>query len=297
MLSRNAKVFVAPSTQVRGMATLKEIRLRLKSVQSIQKITKSMKMVSAAKYARAERDLRPARPFGIGTKPFFEQINASDVPEKDRKVGQEQTQLIIAMTSDRGLCGGVHSNICRAIKAKLADTAANVETKLILVGDKSRNILQRNFSNQIALAFNNVGKKPPNFLDASFLADTILSNDIKYDEATLYFNQFRNVVSYNTTALPMFSDEAIITAPNIALYDSVDEDVIQSYNEFMLASRIYYALKESACSEQSARMTAMDSASKNADEMIGKLTLTFNRTRQAVITKELIEIISGAAAL
>jgi len=254
-------------------------------------------MVSAAKYAKAERDLRPARPFGLGTQPFFEHIEAGADQGDEQKKGASSTQLVVAVTSDRGLCGGVHSNICRAIKANMANAGSNLETRMILVGDKARNILSRTFSKNIDMTFNNVGKKPPNFNDASFLAESILASDVAYDSATMYYNKFRNVVSYNTSALPIYSQKAVQAAPNLNLYDSVDESVLQSYNEFIFASQIYYALKESACSEQSARMTAMDGASKNADEMITKLTLTFNRTRQAVITRELIEIISGAAAL
>jgi len=113
----------------------------------------------------------------------------------------------------------------------------------------------------------------------------------------LYYNQFKSVVSYQTSELPIFSQGAVDSAEKISLYDSLDADVLQSYMEYSLASMIYYCLKEGACSEQSSRMSAMDNSSKNAGEMIDKLTLTYNRTRQAVITGELIEIISGAAAL
>ncbi|XP_045166275.1 ATP synthase subunit gamma, mitochondrial-like [Mercenaria mercenaria] len=292
MFSRSAQVFVAPCTQVRGMATLKEIRMRLKSVQNIQKITKSMKMVSAAKYARAERDLRPARSYGAGAEAFFEKI----APEETEVEGKKK-ELIVAMSSDRGLCGGVHSNVCRAIKARLANKDTNVETKLILIGDKARSILQRLYGKDVILSMNNVGKTPPNFNDAAFIAEQITDAGFKFDSGTIYFNKFRNVVSYNTSALPLYTEEVVAAAPKLSEYDSVDDDVLKCYNEYMLASRIYYTLKEAACSEQSSRMTAMDSASKNAEEMIAKLTLTFNRTRQAVITRELIEIISGAAAL
>lgn len=274
------------------MATLKEIRLRLKSVQNIQKITKSMKMVSAAKYARAERDLRSARSYGIGADAFFEKI----APEEKETEGKK-SQVFIAMTSDRGLCGGVHSNVCRAIKAKMNAKESGVETKLILIGDKARNILQRLYGKDIILAFSNIGKAPPNFNDASFLAEQISNSGYKFDSASLFFNKFRNVVSYNTSNMTLYTEEVVAASPKLSEYDSVDEEVLKCYNEYMLASRIYYALKEAACSEQSSRMTAMDSASKNAEEMIAKLTLTFNRTRQAVITRELIEIISGANAL
>jgi len=272
------------------MATLKEIRIRLKSVTNIQKITKSMKMVSAAKYARAERELKPARSYGIGAKAFYEKAEI----EQDKT---KPNHLVVAMSSDRGLCGGIHSSVVKYIKAMVEEGGDNVDTKVIVVGDKAKAILQRTMSSNILFSFNDYGKRPPIFSDASLVANTILNTEYSYDRATLIFNTFRSVISYNTTELPLFSPQAMEAAGKFNLYDSLDEDVLQCYNEFSLASLVLFAMKEGACSEQSSRMTAMDAASKNAGEMIDKLTLTFNRTRQAVITRELIEIISGAAAL
>ncbi|RUS82125.1 hypothetical protein EGW08_010099 [Elysia chlorotica] len=276
--------------QSRGMATLKEIRIRLKSVTNIQKITKSMKMVSAAKYARAERELKPARSYGLGAKAFYEKAEIE--PDKTKP-----NHLMVAMSSDRGLCGGIHSAVIKFIKAKMEEEGSSVDTKIIVVGDKGKAILQRTLSQNILCSFSDYGKRPPVFADAALVANKILDTDYKYDRATLIFNTFRSVISYNTTELPLHSASAIEGSSKFNLYDSLDEDVLRCYNEFSLASLIMFAMKEGACSEQSSRMTAMDAASKNAGEMIDKLTLTFNRTRQAVITRELIEIISGAAAL
>lgn len=138
---------------------------------------------------------------------------------------------------------------------------------------------------------------PPSFLDAAKLANEVMNLKYEFTDGKIIYNKFRSVVSYAVTDLPLFSLKSVESAPKLAVYDSLDSDVIQSYMEFSLASMLFYAMKEGACSEQSSRMTAMDNASKNAGEMIDKLTLTFNRTRQAVITRELIEIISGAAAL
>jgi F-type H+-transporting ATPase subunit gamma len=135
----------------------------------------------------------------------------------------------------------------------------------------------------------------PAFLEELSIA--ILNSGAEYDQGKMLYNKYKSVVSYDTTAIPIFSQETVMGAEKITAYDSVDADVVQSYLEFSLASLIYYAMKEGACSEQSSRMTAMDNSSKNAGEMIDKLRITFNRTRQAVITGELIEIISGAAAL
>uniref|UniRef100_A0A2K6FE13 ATP synthase F(1) complex subunit gamma, mitochondrial n=1 Tax=Propithecus coquereli TaxID=379532 RepID=A0A2K6FE13_PROCO len=197
--------------QVRNMATLKDITRRLKSIKNIQKITKSMKMVAAAKYARAERELKPARVYGVGSLALYEKADIK-VPEDKKK------HLLIGVSSDRGLCGAIHSSVAKQMKSEVATLTA-------------------------------AGK------------------------------------------------EVMIVGISMSIYDDIDADVLQNYQEYNLANIIYYSLKESTTSEQSARMTAMDNASKNASEMIDKLTLTFNRTRQAVITKELIEIISGAAAL
>jgi F-type H+-transporting ATPase subunit gamma len=171
------------------------------------------------------------------------------------------------------------------------------DTKLVLIGDKSKSVFQRTYGSDIVLSFNNIGKKPPTFLDAGYIAENILNLDMKFDIGNMYYNVFKSVISYKTSILPFFTNETLRQAKNMNVYDSVDDDVLQSYNEFLLLSSTYFCLKEAACSEQSSRMTAMDAASKNAGEMIDKLTLTFNRTRQAVITRELIEIISGAAAL
>lgn len=138
---------------------------------------------------------------------------------------------------------------------------------------------------------------PPTFLDAAKLANEIINCGYDYTDGKIVYNKFRTVVSYKVSDLPIFSPKTVESAAKLPVYDSLDADVIQNYLEFSMASMLFYTMKESACSEQSSRMTSMDNATKNAGEMIDKLTLTFNRTRQAVITRELIEIISGAAAL
>ncbi|KAF5270863.1 hypothetical protein FQA39_LY08308, partial [Lamprigera yunnana] len=275
--------------QQRGMATLKAISIRLKSVKNIQKITQSMKMVSAAKYARAERDLKQARPVGSGAKIFYEQAEVTPSTDKPQK-------LMVAITSDRGLCGAVHTNVVRKMRTALDQPDAD-NIKVVCVGDKSKAILQRKYGKNIILSVNEIGRLPPTFLDAARMATAILQSGYEFSSGEIVYNRFKSVVSYTTTNLPIYSLGAIQAAPKLSIYDSLDDEVVQSYLEFSLAALLYYALKENACSEQSSRMTAMDSASKNAGEMIDKLTLTFNRTRQAVITRELIEIISGASAL
>ncbi|RWS26299.1 ATP synthase subunit gamma-like protein [Leptotrombidium deliense] len=277
-------------SQVRGMATLKDIRVRLKSVKNIQKITQSMKMVSAAKYARAERDLKTARNYGEGAQSFYER---SEMKPETPNPGT----LVVALTSDRGLCGAVHSSVAKKIRALMANDPNAANIKIVTIGDKAKAMLAKQFPNNILLMFNDFGKKPPTFGDAVMVANSIIESGHEFNEGIIIFNKFKSVVSYNTTEIPVFSLDAITNAPKIALYDSLDSDVLRSYQEYSLASLVFYAMKENACSEQSSRMSAMDNASKNAGEMIQKLTLSFNRTRQAVITRELIEIISGAAAL
>lgn len=281
--------------QSRGMATLKDIRVRLKSVTNIRKITQSMKMVSAAKYARAERDLKNARSFGKGAQAFYR--NAELETEEEAAEIPKPGTLILAITSDRGLCGAVHSSVAKKVRAIMANDPDAANIKIVCVGDKAKAMLAKQFPQNILMMFNDFGKKPPQFGDALTVATKVLEAGYEFDRGIILYNRFKSVVSYDTTQIPIFSSAAITSSPKINIYDSLDEEVLKSYYEYSLASLVFYAMKENACSEQSSRMTAMDSASKNAGEMIQKLTLTFNRTRQAVITKELIEIISGAAAL
>jgi len=289
MLSRTASLAVqANGTQVRGMATLRDIQLRLKAVRNIQKITKSMKIVSAAKFARAERELRTARPYGAGAASFYEKAQVTQDEKKP-------VHLVVACSSDRGLCGGIHSNIFKSIRASIPEKPAGTQVKIIAVGDKQRAALSRMFSDNILMHFKEIGRKPPVFTDASEIAASIL--ELEFDFGELYFNKFQTVVSYKPTIMPIFNKDHVAQAEKIHLYDSIDEDVLQSYNEFALTNLIFYALKEGTASEQSSRMTSMEAATKNAGEMIDKMALLYNRKRQAVITSELIEIISGAAAL
>jgi len=284
-------VFIPQCGQVRNMATLKDITIRLKSIKNIQKITKSMKMVAAAKYARADRALRPARVYGNGALALYEKAEIK-APEDANK------HLIVGVSSDRGLCGAIHSGVAKAIKAQIGEmTAAGKEVMVVNIGDKLRGILHRTHGQHILLNFKEVGRKPPTFTDASIIASELINLGYEYDQGSLIYNNFRSVISYKIDKKPIFSNDTVANAESMGIYDDIDADVLRNYQEFALVNMIYFGLKESTTSEQSARMTAMDSASKNASEMIDKLTLTFNRTRQAVITKELIEIISGAAAL
>ncbi|KAI1882222.1 hypothetical protein AGOR_G00248460 [Albula goreensis] len=287
----SAAVFLPQCGQVRNMATLKDITIRLKSIKNIQKITQSMKMVAAAKYSRAERALKPARVYGTGALALYEKAEIKAPEDKNKHV-------IIGVSSDRGLCGAIHSNIAKAMKSEIGKLAGvGKEVMVVNIGDKLRGLLYRTHGKYFLMNCKEVGRKPPSFADASAIATELLDSGYEFDQGTIFYNSFRSVISYKTDEKPIFSMDTVASSENIGIYDDIDADVLRNYQEFALVNIIYFSLKESTASEQSARMTAMDSASKNASEMIEKLTLKFNRTRQAVITKELIEIISGAAAL
>ncbi|XP_075991045.1 ATP synthase F(1) complex subunit gamma, mitochondrial-like [Anticarsia gemmatalis] len=301
------------------MVQLKQVSIRLKSIKNIQKITKTMKMVSASKFTKAERELQAARPFGYGPRKFYESTHlvpkgaADKKGDKDAKAPEPEPapaapkpedtdkkikRVYIAMTSDRGLCGGVHSGVARRIRRVMVERAAEGPTnKLVCVGDKSRAMLRRQFSAHMLLSVKDVGRLAPGFGDASMVAAALTDTGYAYDIGEVYYNKYFTPVKYELSVIPFFNKDKIESAPNMSAFDDVDQDQLECYAEWTLAAIIYYALKEGAAAEQSARMAAMDNATKNAAEMIRKLTLLFNRTRQAVITRELIEIISGAAAL
>ncbi|KHJ49181.1 ATP synthase F1, gamma subunit, partial [Trichuris suis] len=277
-----------------GFATLKDISVRLKSVKNIQKITQSMKMVAAAKYHRAERDLRPARPYGEGASVFFDCLKLEETPKKAE-------HLMVVISSDRGLCGAVHSGLAKMVKQDIKELE-NLNVRLVaivyaFVVPAEKVNFSRAFPDKMLMSVSDIGKKPPTFQDARSIATEILNSGYNFDQGSIYFNRFKSVVSYVPTRLPLFSRSVIMETPQFSVYDSVDENTLESFHEYSLTSMIYYALKENACSEQSSRMTAMDGASKNAGEMIGTLSLVRNRTRQAVITRELIDIVIGASAL
>ncbi|XP_075233620.1 ATP synthase subunit gamma, mitochondrial-like [Lycorma delicatula] len=270
------------------MSTLKIISDRLKSVTSIQKITKSMKMVSVAKYARAERLLKSVRPFGLGGKIFFSKAGVE--PPDDDEV------LIFAVTSDRGLCGSCHANVAKfTIRSLTASTKDHL--KVVCVGEKVKAVLQYKFREKIIMVCKDIGKKPPSFLDACMIGLGIRNTGFMDKCWIIVYNNFKSMISYETAQLFIPSAALVIRAPNMQAFDDVDEDDVNMYVQFSKVALLFYAMVESSCSEHSARMTAMDTATNNAGEMIGKLRLTFNRGRQASITRELIEIISGAAAL
>ncbi|XP_039763813.1 ATP synthase subunit gamma, mitochondrial-like [Pararge aegeria] len=299
------------------MVQLKQVALRLKSVKNIQKITKTMKMVSASKFTKAERELASARPFGYGPRKFYESSQLVKAEKNGDEKGKKSTpepvttekpeegkdakktkKLYVAVTSDRGLCGGVHSGVSRRVRRTLSERAGDAARhRLVCIGDKSRAMLRRAFAENMLVNVKDIGRIAPEFVDASVIAAAIVQSGYSYEVGEIFYNKYFSPVKYEMTIMPFFNKFKIETAPNMNAFDEVDDEELESYSEWTFAALLFYALKESAASEQSARMAAMDNATKNAEDMIRKLTLLFNRTRQAVITRELIEIISGAAAL
>ncbi|GLH16448.1 ATP synthase subunit gamma, mitochondrial, partial [Gryllus bimaculatus] len=267
------------------MSTVKMISLRVKSMKNIQKIVKTMKVVSVAKYAKAKKDLLVARPYGTSTKVFYDKLDLKDP--------QEQT-LLIAITSDRGLCGALHKNVSTKIKEEFAKRPEN--SKIVCVGAKSRSLLQGQYGKSFLGVADQIGRKPPTFLDASRISNILFTTPYKYTSGKIIFNESKSVVSYLTSVVSVFTLRTLNAAPGLRVYDSLDDDLLQSYVEFSVTSLVFYALKEGAASEQSSRVNAMDQASKTAGNMINELTMVLNKTRQAAITTELIEIISGATA-
>lgn len=287
---RVAAAATAPQQQ-RGMATLKEISSRLKSVTNIQKITMSMKMVSTAKFGRAERALKAARPIGPAATSFAEKTSIAD-PDTDEK------QVYVAVSSDRGLCGGIHSQLAKALRLDLAEKPAGIETKIACVGDRQRGILSRTHPDDILLVADDVGRLPPTFSEASLVAQELLNSGFEYTSGKVFYNHFRSAVSFEQKTLPVLGTPALdVGSEALSAYDEVDEYVLKDYSDFTLASTVFYGMLEGQASEQSSRMSAMENASNNSQDMIDSLQILYNRTRQRVITTELIEIISGAAAL
>jgi len=248
-----------------------------------------MKMISAAKFAQASKAIIPARAYGEGAVGMYE------------KAGVEQAAegpvLFVAISSDRGLCGALHSNIGREVKSEMLNLPAGTECKIVTIGEKVKAFLQGSNANDLLCEFKEIGRLPPTFADASAIADNIMKSDFEYTRGVIVYNWFKSAMSQIIKHQAVYTEDTLSKAPSMTVYDSLDEDVIKSYQEFQLANTLYYTIKENYTSEQGARMVSMDGATKNAGEIIERMALQYNRTRQAVITTELTEIISGMTAL
>jgi len=294
--------------------SLKELRARITSVKSTRKITSAMKMVAASKLRRAQSRAEAARPYAEAMQRMLEALarnvaGREGAPKLLAGTGRDQVHLIVAITSDRGLAGGFNSNLGRAARNLARRLLAEGKTvKILTVGRKGGDYLNREFRSEILDRLHGSGGKDVAFSAAAELGEriTAMLEAGEFDVCTLLFNRFNNVMSQTPTelqliplSLPSNDNQPADGAGGQASYEfEPDEETILSrLLPRNLQIQLYRALLESAAGEQGARMTAMDSATRNAGKAIDRLTLNYNRTRQANITKELIEIISGAEAV
>jgi len=268
----------------RNMATLREIEMRLKSIKNIEKITKTMKTVASSKLPKASRAMAQAQIYGQTSEELFK--NA------ETKQGEGKVLYIIA-SSDKGLCGGVHSQLSKATRRAVQEDA---DADIVVLGDRCKAQLGRQVPENIIMSFNQIGKEVPTFQDAAAIADLIIKNGKEYEKIEVIYNKYVSGISYEPATIHAFSQDAFKNSPNFAAYE-IEDDVLANLAEFTFANSIYWALVEGHACELSARRNAMDNASKNAGEMIEKFTIQYNRTRQAVITTGLVDIVTGAMAL
>jgi len=276
------------------MATLREIELRLKSVRNIEKITKSMKMIASTNLAKAQRAMNAGKAYGLANNEVFDHVNETT----------PGTKLFVVISSDKGLCGGIHSSVTKATRRALTNTDesplperdVDPASPLIVVGDKSKQQLIRAAGDNLALTFNQIGRDIPTFADAAAVTDLIIKSGVKYDSVVIVYNKFVSAISYESAAMVVKGEKALAESDSFKAYENED-DATKDLAEFSLANAVYAALVEGHACEQSARRNAMDSASKNATDMIASLQMQYNRGRQAAITNELVDIITGASAL
>jgi len=292
------------------MPNLKDLKNRIASVKSTRKITKAMQMVAAAKLRRAQEAAEDSRPY---TKRFnavmaglASSVGGSDsAPKLLRGTGSDQVQLLVVLTAERGLCGGFNANIAKLARQKAQDLkAAGKTVKILTVGKKGRDALRRDLADDFIGHVDLSEVKRIGYANAQDIAKDILTrfDAGEFDVATLFFAEFVNVVTQVPTAqqiIPASYEGGAAEETSAAVYDyePSEEAILADLLPRGVSTQIFSALLENGASEQGARMSAMDNATRNAGEMIDKLTIEFNRSRQAVITNELIEIISGAEAL
>ena len=296
------------------MPSLKDLRVRITSVKSTQKITSAMKMVAAAKLKRAQVAAEQGRPYAESMERMLGGLLAGMASRDNAPVllagrGAEQKHLLVVVTSDRGLAGGFNANIAREARRKISTLQREgKEVKLLLVGRKGRDALRRDHGRLIIDTLENVTRNGAQFEPARELSRRLrtMFEAGEFDVCTLLFNTFKSAISQVVTAkqvIPFPADElapaAAATPEQGGIYEMEPDDdaLLNDLLPANLSMQVFRALLESYASEQGARMTAMDNATRNAGDMIGRLTLTYNRSRQAAITKELIEIISGAEAV
>jgi F-type H+-transporting ATPase subunit gamma len=295
------------------MATLKSLRLRINSVKSTRKITQAMKMVAAAKLRRAQSQAEAARPYAERMERMLASLGASvagspDAPKLLVGTGSEQVHLLVVVAADRGLAGAFNTNVGRFARNRVRALEAEGKTvKLLTVGRKASSYLKRELASRVIGEISLAGKKAVGFEDAAEIASQVteMLEEGGFDVCTLVYNRFKNVISQTPVEqqlIPTPMPEAVAAepsegAPALYEFEPTEEEILAKLLPQNLAIQVYRALLDSAAGFYGSQMTAMDNATRNAGEMINKLTLNYNRTRQANITRELIEIISGAEAV
>lgn len=289
------------------MPSLKDLKNRINSVKSTRKITKAMQMVAAAKLRRAQEAAENARPYAERMEAVVNglavSVKGSDTaPKLLSGTGSDQTHLLVVMTSERGLCGGFNSSIVKIARYRAQKLLGEGKTvKILTVGKKGREQLRRDLGDHLIGHVDLTEVKRISYQNARDIADDVLARFEagEFDVATIFFNRFQSVISQIPTPQQIIPAPVPEDAEVTTLYDyePSEEAVLEDLLPRSLATQIFTALLENAASEQGARMSAMDNATRNAGDMIDRLTIEYNRSRQAAITKELIEIISGAEAL
>jgi F-type H+-transporting ATPase subunit gamma len=293
------------------MPSLKDLRSRIGSVKQTQKITSAMKLVAASKLRRAQEQAESSRPFAERMSEMLANLGASvagveGAPPLLAGTGKDQVHLLVVATADRGLCGGFNASIARGARARIRELReGGKEVKILCVGRKGRDMLRREFGNLILHTIEGIGRRRLEYAEAVGIAERIerMYEAGEFDVCTIVFNRFRSAIAQILTFQQLIPvepaevdrDAAEVTA--VYEFEPDEQSILAELLPRNLAVQIYRALVENAASEQGARMSAMDNATRNAGEMIDGLTLVYNRTRQAQITRELIEIVSGAEAL
>jgi F-type H+-transporting ATPase subunit gamma len=295
------------------MPSLKELRNRIRSVKSIQKITSAQKVVAASRLKRAQDAAEAARPYADRMGRMLASLAKSmaglpSAPPLLAGTGKDETYLLVVATSDRGLCGGFNATILREARRQIRELLAQGKNvKILTIGRKGRDSLRRDFAKLVIGSHTEVGRRGVGFAEAATIADEVVTRfaNGEFDVARVIFNKFRSAISQIVTTrqlVPATTSESGGVAEDEtggALYEfePSEEEILAELLPKNLAIQIFTGLLENTASEQGARMTAMDNSTRNAGDLIDTLTTKYNRTRQAYITKELIEIISGAEAL
>ena len=292
------------------MPSLDDLKKRIKSVKSTQKITKAMKMVAAAKLRKAQESAEKGRPYSQKMQNIILNLTKSiNDPENAPKLlvgtGEDKTYLCVVLTADRGLCGGFNSNICKLAKItfkKILSERKNL--KIITVGSKGLDQIKREYENHIIKKFSFKDKKQITFNEAEIIGKEIINlfNQKEFDKCILFYNNFKNVITQVPQAQQIIPADNKSSDPkneNLLSYEfePEEDEILEDLLPKNISIQVFKAFLENAASEQGSRMTAMDNATRNAGDLVDKLTINYNRSRQASITKELIEIISGAESL